>query len=125
MTRARTITRAKWRAARTPGQMNKTERRFADRLRELEFAGEVVQWDFEPIKLRLGADWKTTLTVDFMVCHADGLIELIDVKGSGPIEQVAMVKLKTAARLYPAFLFVVMQETKTLGTFNRQEIPHG
>ncbi len=88
--------------------MNKTEQRYADRLVCLKRAGEIVEWRFEPLKLRLGEDWKTTYTPDFMVITNELIIELHDVKGGGGWEEDARVKVKTAAAMFPEFTFVGM-----------------
>ena len=98
--------KARARGARPTGQMNKTETRYAEHLEVQRLAGEIVSWQYEPLKLRLGENWKTTFTADFMVVRASGEVELVDVKGSGGAEDDARVKIKTAARLYPQFWFV-------------------
>ncbi|MGY3853974.1 DUF1064 domain-containing protein [Aeromonas veronii] len=85
-----------------PGSMNKTEQAYADHLRRLMLAGEVISYEFEPLKLRL-AD-KTFYTPDFMVVRKDGLIELHEVKGFW--EDDARVKIKVAAKQHWMFTFV-------------------
>ena len=85
------------------GEMNATEQKFANYLRTLEITGEVLWWKHEGIKLQL-AD-RTTLTVDFNVMHADGLLVMYDVKGAKAIiEDDAKAKMKIAAEHYP-FVF--------------------
>ncbi len=96
-----------------PGVMNKTEEKFADVLQVLKLAGEVEDWKFEPLKLRLGKNcW---FTLDFAVLYADGVYELVDVKGGGPIADDALVKIKTAAEMFPHFRFVIEQLTREGG----------
>ena len=72
--------KARARPQPVPGTMNKTEEAYAGHLRLLMLAGEVLHYEFEPLKLRL-AD-KTFYTPDFMVVRRDGLIELHEVKGA-------------------------------------------
>lgn len=85
------------------GEMNATEARFANYLRGLEITGEILWWRHEGIKLQLADN--TTLTVDFNVMYADGLLVMIDVKGAKAIiEEDAKVKLKVAAGQFP-FVF--------------------
>lgn len=88
--------------------MNKSETRYAEILECRLKRGEIHRWDFEPIRLKLGPDNKTTYTPDFMVIGNDGFIELIDVKG-GFIMEDAMLKLKLAAKLFPMFTFRMAQ----------------
>lgn len=85
------------------GEMNATEQKFANYLRTMEITGEVLWWKHEGIKLLL-AD-RTTLTVDFNVMYADGLLVMVDVKGAKAIiEDDAKCKMKIAADQYP-FVF--------------------
>ncbi len=87
------------------GEMNKTEAAYAERLRALQAAGEILWHRFEGLKLRLADN--TFLTVDFAVMRADGQLEMHDVKGSKAIyTDDAKVKMKVAAQMYP-FVFVV------------------
>ena len=96
--------------------MNKTEAAFAALLDARQLAGEIDGYDFEPFKLRLGRDWKTTYRPDFAIYHVDGLIELAEVKGPAGYEDDARVKVKVAARLYPRFVFAgyVREDMKTV-----------
>lgn len=85
------------------GEMNATEAKFANYLRGLEIAGEILWWKHEGIKLQLADN--TTLNVDFNVMYADGLLVMIDVKGAKAIiEEDAKVKMKVAAEQFP-FVF--------------------
>lgn len=113
------------RAVHHPGQMNKTEERYARHLDLLKATGRIVDYAFEPCKLRLGVDWKTTLLVDFMVLMPDGTIEMREVKGRADHwEDDARAKIKMAARLYP-FRFVGVHERpkKQGGGWAREVFP--
>lgn len=86
--------------------------------------GEVIAWTFEPFALKLAP--RTTFTPDFLVqlgpagpwfvekligrsrivaaeLDTDGLLVCVDVKGHR--EDDARAKIKTAAELFPMFLF--------------------
>lgn len=89
------------------GQMNKLEAAYAARLESLKLAGEIADYRFECIKLRL-AD-KTFYTPDFMVLMPDFSFEMHEVKGFW--EDDARVKIKVAAAQFP-FKFVAVKKTK-------------
>lgn len=107
-----------------PSGMNKTEARRADALEILKRAGEIADYRFEDVKLRLADN--TFLTPDFLVIRADGGIELEDVKGRKGdryyATEDARVKIKAAARLFPWFRFFTVWESKD-GRWNREEVP--
>lgn len=85
------------------GEMNKTETAFAQRLELQRHAGEVLWWKFEGIKLMLAKN--TSITVDFAVLPANGVLTMVDVKGSKAIfTDDARAKMKVAADMYP-FVF--------------------
>jgi hypothetical protein len=86
------------------GEMNKTEQAYADRLRALEHAGQILWHKFEGIKLRLADN--TFYTPDFAVLAADGVMELHEVKGFW--QDDARAKIKLAAAMYP-FRFLAVQ----------------
>ena len=89
-----------------PGRMNKTELLYVtEQLEPRRIVGEISAYDFEPMKLRLGGDWKTTYLVDFLVTLASGELEVHEVKG-GHWEDDARVKIKVAAHQYPQFRFL-------------------
>lgn len=89
------------------GTLNKTEARYAQHLEAEKFAGRVLWWKFEAIKLRLATN--TFLTVDFAVMVASGVLELHDVKGgAGVFMDDAKAKLKIAADQFPLVFKVVM-----------------
>lgn len=96
--------RARARPQQTPGQMNKTEERYAGHLALLKLAGEIIDWRFEPFKLRLAG--RTFYTPDFVVILPDGTIQIIEVKGHW--EEDARVKIKVAAEMYWWFEFMAV-----------------
>jgi hypothetical protein len=101
--------RVRPRRQQKPGQMNKTEAAYAERLAFLRAGGEIRSWRFEPIKFRL-AD-KTFYTPDFMVVTEDE-IQFHEIKGWRP-EDDANVKIKVVAEMYPEFAFqMVFAEVK-------------
>jgi hypothetical protein len=99
--------RARGRARKAPGTMNRLEAAYAQQLKLRQVAGEVEWFAYEALKLRLAP--KTFLTVDFFVMLANGSLEAHEVKGN--IEDDAAVKLKVAATLYP-FRFVLVRATR-------------
>lgn len=87
------------------GERNKTESAFEEHLADLQKGGAVLWYRFDAIKLRLADN--TFLTVDFSVMRFDGVLEMIDVKGSkGIFQEDAKVKLKVAAASFP-FVFKI------------------
>ena len=91
----RPIVRA--RPRQTPGQMNKTEARYAaEVLDPLKRVGKIVQWQFEPLNFRLAK--KTFYRPDFVVIRTNGTLRVVEVKGYW--EDDARVKIKVAAEMY-------------------------
>lgn len=82
-------------------RMNKTERNYANHLQKMKMAGEIVDWKHEPFNLRL-AD-RTFYKPDFVVVTTEGYIEVHEVKGRW--QDDALVKIKTAAEMFPWFTF--------------------
>ncbi len=100
------------------GRMNRTEAAYADELELRRYAGEVLWWSYESLKLRLGKGaW---YTADFAVMLADGLLELVEVKGFQA--EAAAVRLKVAAATYP-FRFVKVTRAKGGGFRARGDRP--
>lgn len=91
---------------RQPGTMNKLEAAYAVHLDTLKAAGEVADWKFESIKLRL-AD-RTWYTPDFCVMEPDGSLRFDETKGF--LRDDAAVKLKVAAEQYPWFRFRLVKQ---------------
>ena len=84
-----------------PGEMNGTERKMAEHLEGMKHRGEIIDYRFESVTLKLAKD--TRYTPDFMVMMPDGEIQFWEVKGFWHDD--ARVKIKVAAALFP-FLFV-------------------
>lgn len=97
---------------RKAGQMNKTEAAYAARLESLKLAGEIADYCFECLKLRLADN--TFYAPDFMVLRPDGAFEIHEVKGHW--EDDARVKIKTAAELFP-FKFIAARKQKGAWVF--------
>lgn len=96
------------------GQMNRTEAEYADRLEQRRLEGDILAWWFERMTLTLAE--RCTFTPDFTVIRADHTVELVDVKGGGPIDPKSVVKVKVAAQEFWPFWFVVEQkQSKKLG----------
>jgi hypothetical protein len=94
---------------RESGQMNGLEKKYAKRLESLKAAGEILEWHFEAVKLRLAP--ATFYTPDFLVMLADCTIELHETKGYW--EEDAKVKVKVAASLFPFVFRTVRHNSKT------------
>lgn len=88
-------------------RMNKTERAYADHLYGLQLAGEILQYEFEGVKLRLAPG--AFYTPDFYVVTPERF-ELHEVKGFW--REAAKVRIKTAAAKYPHFKFIVVKMDK-------------
>lgn len=97
-----------------PGQMNRTEAAYDAFLAEQQMVG-MIRWRmFEGIKLRLAPN--TSLTVDFAVMRADGLLTMVDVKGAKHLfTDDARAKMKIAADKFPFVFKVVYPRAKKLG----------
>ena len=87
-----------------PGTMNKLEAQYAQHLELRKIAGEIVDYRFERMKLKLAGN--TFYTPDFMVI-TQHWIEMHETKGFW--EDDARVKIKVAADQFPEFLFVAVQ----------------
>lgn len=89
-------------------RMNKTEARYqAEVLEARKVVGEVLEYGFERIKLRLADN--TFYTPDFFVVCSMHL-EFHEVKGHW--EDDARVKIKVAAQQFPWFRFIAVQRQK-------------
>lgn len=93
--------------AHTPGEMNKTERAYAATLEARKQAGEVAEYHYEGVKLRLGH--KCWYTPDFAVQLPDGRWEMHEVKGWWRDD--ARTKIKVAAAKF-AMRFVAVTRAK-------------
>lgn len=87
------------------GTMNKSEAAFAQHLDLQKMQNKLLWYKFEGIKLMLAKN--TSITVDFAVLPANGVLEMIDVKGhKAMFTDDARAKMKVAAAMYP-FVFKV------------------
>lgn len=91
-----------------PSGMNKLEQAWANQLELAKRAGDVIEYRYEAIKLRL-AD-KTFYTPDFMVIQNDGTIRFDETKGF--MRDDANVKIKVAASQYERFRFRLIRKIK-------------
>ena len=99
------------------GEMNKTEKAYADHLALLQRAGELLWFRFEGVKLRLADN--TFYTPDFAVLAADGVMELHEVKGFW--QDDARAKIKIAADQYPfRFIAVRVRPKKDGGGWDKE-----
>lgn len=97
------------------GEMNKTERRYADDLDARIAAGEITRYWFEPFSLRLSnppGGQPARFTPDFLVLMPDGETFVDDVKGSGLDDNAAIVRAKCAAEMYPLWRFRIVKENR-------------
>lgn len=106
--------RAKGRAVRrTPGEMNGTERAYADTVLEpLKRAGEIAHYWFEQFTFKLAADLR--YTPDFVVMLSDGELECHEIKGEF-IREDALIKLKLAAQTMPFLFKLCVKRSKKNG----------
>jgi hypothetical protein len=106
------------RARHSTGEMNGLEKRYALHLTTLKAVGEILDWRFEPLKLRLAP--ATYWTPDFLVQMPDGKTELHETKGSF-IEDDAAVKIKVARVMFNGiFDIVVVKWDKRLKSWTFQ-----
>jgi hypothetical protein len=103
--------------------MNKTEQRYAELLGNRKLAGDIQDFAYEPIRLRLAAD-NAFYAPDFGVLSAAGFYELHEVKvgrvsESGALvaleEEAARVRRKVAAERHPFRFMLAIERPKKLG----------
>ena len=110
--------RAKGKTTPRPRTMNKVEARYSLYLEKEKAAGRISAFWFEAWKIRLSDT--CTWTPDFVVIDCDGMIEWRDTKAwwakanKVGIEEDSLVKMKTAAEMYPQF--------KVLATWERDGV---
>lgn len=110
---------------RTRGEMNKAEAAYS---LILEMDQSVYHWWFEPLSLRLShpeSGKPAIFTPDFLVLYTDGTTCLDDVKsGSMFDDTAALVRIKTAAELYPLWKFrrVIPLKAKDGGGYRYEEV---
>lgn len=107
------------RPTHTPGVPNKLEKDYANHLHILELAGEITSYKFESVKLKLAH--RCHYTPDFQVVLPSGRIQFHETKGHW--EDDAVVKIKTAAAMYPEYDFLSIQRKH--GTWIINKIPTG
>ena len=90
------------------GYASKLESHYAQHLETLKYIGEIVDFWYEPVKLRL-AD-STFYTPDFLVEVEHRVLEFRECKGW--MRDDANVKLKVAAALVPWARFVLVRREK-------------
>ncbi|QRQ86270.1 hypothetical protein [Cupriavidus oxalaticus] len=83
--------------------MNKTERAYADVLEQQRQRGEIIDWKFHPMNVRLAKN--TFYEVDFLVLAADMRVEIHETKGGYTTEKGGM-KIKLCAEALPWFRFI-------------------
>lgn len=86
-----------------PGEMNKTEQRYAALLEATKRSGEIVEYRYEAVKFKLAPN--TFYTPDFMVIYPDR-IEFHEIKGFQRDD--AMVKFKAIADKFPEFVWKML-----------------
>ena len=98
---------------------NKTEQRFWDAM-----SLRLLQVAYEPITLKLGADCRYTPDFGYPV---EGPTRFYEVKGTSKktgkprVEDDALVKIKVAAKMFPAYKFIMVWEVN--GEWQEKEIP--
>ena len=97
------------------GEMNKTERAFAQHLDELKQKGLIVEYWLESIKLKVASN-RCEYLPDFLALRSDGSLVIFEVKGAKAIfTDDAKVKCKVCADKYPFPLYVVFPIPKKNG----------
>jgi hypothetical protein len=94
--------------------MNQTEKHRAIQLEALKRDGQIREWGFEAMSLKLGIG--AYYTPDFMVIENDGTLRFEETKGHW--REAARVRIKAAASLFPC-KFTAMQLVK--GEWKREE----
>lgn len=113
--------KSKYGKRHVPGVMNQTEGEYATLLQARKQAGEVVEWWFESINLKISAD--NRYTADFAVLLSDGSMEFVDVKSPARIDPASLVKIKACAEKFFQFTFAIEQKRakRDGGGFERRE----
>jgi hypothetical protein len=88
------------------GVQNKLESRYErDVLIPLRAAGEIEDYKFEAVKVRLASG--AYYCPDFAIFHKDGRVELAEIKGHW--REASRLRIKVAAELYPLFTFYAVR----------------
>lgn len=97
------------------GEMNKTEKAFAEHLEALKRQGLILDYWFESIKLKVARN-RCEYLPDFLALRSDGRLVIFEVKGAKAIfTDDAKVKCKVCADKYPFPLYVVFPRPKKQG----------
>jgi hypothetical protein len=102
------------------GSMNKTEAAYAELLEQQKRSGQIVDFKFHPMNIRL-AD-RTFYEVDFLVLHADMTLAIHETKGGFTTDKGQM-KIKVCAESMPWFRFLkcIKQPAKNGGGWKIEE----
>jgi hypothetical protein len=93
------------------GVMNGLERAYGDLLNVRKAAGQVAEWWYEAVTLKLAPDCR--YNPDFLVMLPDGSLEFHETKGFQ--REDSIVKLKAAAEKFPFRFVLVQKQTKKQG----------
>ena len=97
------------------GEMNRTERAYYDYLLMLKNRGEIVDFWFESVKLKVASN-RCDYLPDFLVLRNNGALEIHEVKGSKAIwTDDRKVECKVCADKYPFPLYIVFPIPKKNG----------
>lgn len=109
--------RARAQKRRQPGEMTKTESRYSEVLEAMRLKGEIQEWAFETVTLRLAK--RTGWTPDFVVILVDGTLVFVEVKPANwemiPNQDMSNVKAKIAAEMFPFVFWRAVERTKKSG----------
>lgn len=94
---------------RVPGEMNKTEAAYAAILDQRIADKEIIEYKYEAMTLKLAK--QCSYTPDFWVLENNYEISFHEIKGAFIHSPSSIVKLKTAAEIFP-FRFVLAQLIK-------------
>ena len=116
-----------------PGQMNKGEAAYAAHLEQRKRAGEIHDYRFEPMKLRLADNTFYSPDFEVMLPEPDARIEMHEVKPTRKVTRAdgsrveqpfcfedAKLKVKVAAKEFYEFIFAIVYPLKA-GGWGRQE----
>ena len=84
-------------------EMNKTEAAYSRHLAHLVQSGEVIDWKFHPLRVRLAKN--TFYEVDFLVLHSDLRVAVHETKGGFTTDKGQM-KIKLCAEALPWFRMI-------------------
>lgn len=101
-------------------KMNKTERSYADLLDQRRLAGDILDWKFHAMNVRLADN--TFYETDFLVVAADRELQIHEVKGTH-ITDKGKIKIKLCGQALPWFRCILA--IKEGATFTLSEISGG